>query len=57
MLKLKALDAKFNKDSDTFSKMVNDFIIQDPYVKMNLDGREVQTKVHEKGGINPVWDE
>ena len=29
----------------------------DPYCKLTIGTQEFQTKVHEKGGKNPIWDE
>ena len=29
----------------------------DPYVKLTIGSQEMVTKVHDKGGKNPMWDE
>ena len=41
---------RFARDTDLFSKM-------DPYVVVEINGQTQKTKVHNKGGKTPVWND
>lgn len=49
-LSLDILGAKLSRDTDFFGKM-------DPYCILTYLGREMRTKTHNKGGVEPIWND
>ncbi len=45
---IKVLQGKLTRDVEVFGK-------QDPYIKLEYLGQRHKTKIHESGGLEPVW--
>ena len=56
-LTVSPLEARLNRDTDMFSKMVNTSFMKDPYCVIHVRNEHHSTKPHNEGGKNPHWNE